>query len=122
MSEKPLEICERTFQFALRIVKLCDFLNSTPGVSRELSRQLVRSGTSIGANVEESQAAQSTADFIHKLEISLKEARETRYWLRLLIAAEIVSSSRLVPLLNEANEIVKILASIIVKTKQNRKK
>jgi four helix bundle protein len=122
MSEKPLDICERTFQFALRIIKLCDFLNSTPGVSRELSRQLVRSGTSIGANVEESQAAQSTADFIHKLEISLKEARETRYWLRLLIAAEIVSSSRLVPLLNEANEIVKILASIIVKTKQNRKK
>jgi four helix bundle protein len=122
MSEKPLDICERTFQFALRIIKLCDFLNSTPGVSRELSRQLVRSGTSIGANVEESQAAQSTADFVHKLEISLKEARETRYWLRLLIAAEIVSSSRLVPLLNEANEIVKILASIIVKTKQNRKK
>jgi four helix bundle protein len=76
----------------------------------------------IRANVEESQAAQSTADFVHKLEISLKEARETRYWLRLLIAAEIVSSSRLVPLLNEANEIVKILASIIVKTKQNRKK
>lgn len=74
------------------------------------------------ANVEESQAAQSTADFIHKLEISLKEARETRYWLRLLIAAEIISSSRLVPLLNEANEIVKILASIIVKTKQNRQK
>jgi four helix bundle protein len=122
MSEKPLEICERTFQFALRIVKLCDFLNSTPGVSRELARQLVRSGTSIGANVEESQAAQSTADFIHKLEISLKEARETRYWLRLLVAAEIVSSSRLVPLLNEANELIKILASIIVKTKQNRKK
>jgi four helix bundle protein len=106
----------------LRIVKLCDFLNSTPGVSRELARQLVRSGTSIGANVEESQAAQSTADFIHKLEISLKEARETRYWLRLLVAAEIVSSSRLVPLLNEANELIKILASIIVKTKQNRKK
>ncbi len=122
MSDKPLDICERTFQFALRIIKLCDFLNSTPGVSRELSRQLVRSGTSIGANVEESQAAQSTADFIHKLEISLKEARETRYWLRLLIAAEIISSSRLVPLLNEANELIKILASIIVKTKKNRKK
>ena len=76
----------------------------------------------IRANVEESQAAQSTADFIHKLEISLKEARETRYWLRLLIAAEIISSSRLVPLLNEANELIKILASIIVKTKKNRKK
>ena len=49
MSDKPLDICERTFQFALRIIKLCDFLNSTPGVSRELSRQLVRSGTSVAS-------------------------------------------------------------------------
>ena len=74
---------------------------------------------SIGANVEESQAAQSTADFIHKLEISLKEARETRYWLRLLIATELFPKPRLSPLLNEAEEIIKIIAAIIVKKKRN---
>ncbi len=73
----------------------------------------------IRANVEESQAAQSTADFIHKLEISLKEARETRYWLRLLIATELFPQPRLSPLLNEAEEIIKIIAAIVVKTKRN---
>ena len=108
MSEKPFDICDRTFQFALRIIKLCDFLNQKPGVARELSRQLLRAGTSVGANVEESQSAQSTADFIHKLEIALKEARESTYWLRLLIGSELVSESRLLPLLNEANEIKKV--------------
>ncbi|MEO0535650.1 MAG: four helix bundle protein [Cyanobacteria bacterium P01_A01_bin.123] len=72
-------ITSRTFDFAVRIVNLCKVLDSNPGVSRTLARQLIRSGTSIGANVEESQATQSTADFVHKLEIALKETRETRY-------------------------------------------
>ena len=120
MSE--VDICDRTFNFALRIIKLCNFLNQKPGVTRELSRQLIRSGTSVGANVEESQSAQSTADFIHKLEIALKEARETSYWLRLLIGSELIPESKLLPLLNEANEIKKIIASIIVKSKENKQK
>jgi four helix bundle protein len=122
MSDKPFDICERTFEFSLRIVKLCSFLNEIPGVRRELSRQLIRSGTSIGANVEESRAAQSTADFIHKLEIALKEARETRYWLRLLMASEIVPENKLLSLLDEINELIKILAAMIVKSKGNRQK
>ena len=122
MSQQQINICERTFEFSLRIIKLCDFLNQKPGVSRELSRQLIRSGTSVGANVEEAQSAQSTADFVHKLEISLKEARESRYWLRLLIGTQIVPESRLIPLLNETNELIKIIASIIVKTKKNKQK
>ncbi|NEQ17895.1 MAG: four helix bundle protein [Moorea sp. SIO3E2] len=82
-------ITHRTFDFAVRIVNLCKAMEEKVGVARTLSKQLIRSGTSIGANVEESQAAQSTADFVHKLEIALKEARETRYWLRLLIAVEL---------------------------------
>lgn len=86
------------------------------------SSQLIRSGTLIGANVEESQAAQSKADFVHKLEIALKEARETRYWLKLIIGAELIEETRLIPMLNEVNEIIKIIASIIVKTKNNQKK
>ncbi len=72
-------ITDRTFEFAVPIVNLCKVLDEKPGIGRTLAKQLIRSGTLIGANVEESQAAQSTADFISKLEISLKEARETRY-------------------------------------------
>ena len=101
------------------MVNLCKVLDEKPGVARTLAKQLISSGTSIGANVEESQAAQSTADFVHKLEIALKEARETRYWLRLLIAVELFPDSRLRPLLNEAEEIIKIIAAIVVKTKRN---
>ncbi|MGK7901503.1 MAG: four helix bundle protein [Hormoscilla sp.] len=113
-------ITDRTFDFAVRIVNLCKVLDEKPGVGRTLSKQLIRSGTSIGANVEESQAAQSTDDFIHKLEIALAETRETRYWLRLLIAVELFPESRLRPLLDESEELLKIIASIVVKTKRNR--
>ncbi|MBW4622773.1 MAG: four helix bundle protein [Cyanosarcina radialis HA8281-LM2] len=76
MSEKPFDICERTFEFSVRIVNLCSFLSETPSVKRDLGKQLLRSGTSIGANVEESRAGESSADLIHKLQISLKEAIE----------------------------------------------
>ena len=114
-----IPITDRTFNLAVRIVNLCKVLDEKPGVGRTLAKQLIRSGTSIGANVEESQAAQSTADFVHKLEIALKEARETRYWLRLLMAAELFPDSRLRPLLNEAEELIKIIAAIVVKTKPN---
>lgn len=122
MADKPFDICERTFQFSVRIVNLCSFLNQTPGAVRELSKQLIRSGTSIGANVEESRAAQSTADFIHKLEIALKEARETRYWIRLIAATNLVPENRLLPLLEETNELMNIIASMIVKSKDNKRK
>ncbi|NJM72987.1 MAG: four helix bundle protein [Scytonema sp. RU_4_4] len=99
MSSHHKAITDRTFEFAIRIVKLCQVLNESSGVAQTLSKQLIKSGTSIGANVEESQSAQSTADFINKLEIALKEAKETRYWLRLLIATELMPESRLLSLL-----------------------
>ena len=86
MEAKPQKISERALEFAIRIVKLCQTLESRPGVSRTLANQLLRSGTSIGANLEESKGGQSRADFLSKVFISLKEARETNYWLRLLIA------------------------------------
>jgi four helix bundle protein len=70
-------IPDRTFQFAVRIVKLCQHLEESGGVSRTIGKQLLRSGTSIGANVQEGQAGQSKADFISKNYIALKEARET---------------------------------------------
>ena len=117
-----VDIAERTFNFAVRIVNLCKVLDEKSGVGKVLYNQLLRSGTSIGANVEESQAAQSKADFISKLEIALKEAKEARYWLRILIATNIVEENKLLPLLGENEEITRIIASIIVKTKQNQSK
>lgn len=89
------DITQRSFQFAVRVVKLCKHLDSTSGDSRTLGNQLLRAGTSIGANVEEAQAGQSKADFISKLSIANKEARETLYWLKLLLASEIVEESKL---------------------------
>ena len=109
------DIPERTFQFARRVVALCQVLDERPGVSRILANQLLRSGTSIGANVEEGQASQSKADFISKYSIACKEARETHYWLRLLAASEIIPEERLRPLERECNELIAILTSIIKK-------
>ncbi|WP_099798674.1 four helix bundle protein [Parathermosynechococcus lividus] len=77
------DIRERAFELAVRIVKVCQFLDEQLGVGGTLGKQLIRSGTSIGANLEEAQAGQSRADLISKNAIALKEARETHYWLRL---------------------------------------
>lgn len=110
----------RTFNFAVRVVKLAQHLDKSPGVPRTLSNQLLRAGTSIGANVEEAQGAQSRADFIAKMSIGLKEARETPYWLRILKAAELCSEKQLAELATEANEIVSILIAIVRNTKKNR--
>jgi four helix bundle protein len=114
------DLPERTFEFARRIVKLCQILDQTPGVCRTLSNQLIRSGSSIGSNVEEGQAGQSRADFIAKLSIACKEARETHYWLRLLVASEIVQQSQVHDLIEEANQLVAILTAIIKKCKSNK--
>ncbi len=114
-----LKITERTFNFAVRVVKLCRFLERQDRVSRTLANQLLRSGTSIGANVEEAQAGQSKADFIAKMSIARKEARETHYWLRLLKESEIVPESQLSEIVQEADEIIRILTAI-VKTSQTR--
>jgi four helix bundle protein len=102
MGKAPQEIGERSFAFAVRVVKLCQTLDERPGVSRTLSNQLLRSGTSIGANLQESKGGQSRADFLSKVSIALKEARETHYWLRLLVAADIIHEKQLLPLLDEA--------------------
>ena len=112
------DLPDRTFAFATRIVRLCQTLDATPGVSRTLANQLLRSGTSVGANVEEGQASQSRADFVSKYSIACKEARETHYWLRLLVVTELVPVSQLNELIDEANQLVAILTTIIKKTKK----
>jgi four helix bundle protein len=118
-SEVRNEIRQKTFDFAVRVVNLCRILNKTPGVSRMLAGQLLRSGTSIGANIEEGQASQSKADFVSKYSIACKEARETHYWLRLLMATEIMPKDQLTDLIDEANQLIAILTTIIKRTKIN---
>jgi four helix bundle protein len=115
----PSEIRDRTFRFAVRVVRVCQHLDTLKGSAWTLSRQLLRAGTSIGANLEEAKAAHSRADFICKAEISLKEARETVYWLRLIMAAEVLPSSRIVELQSEADEIARALGAIVVSAKSH---
>jgi four helix bundle protein len=106
------DIYERTFEFACRIVRL-HRLGARGPTARPLLNQLLRSGTGIGANLEEAEAGQSKADFIAKTRIALKEARETVYWLRLIAATEIVKPPRIEPLTQEARELVAILTTIV---------
>ena len=110
---------EKSFHFAVRIVNLSKFLVES---KKEfiLSKQLLRAGTSIGANIVEAQQAQSTADFIAKLSISLKEACETEYWLRLLNATEYLSEKEYISIIADCREIVKMLTAII-KSAKNKK-
>ena len=110
-------IQEKSFHFALRIVNLCKYLQSE---QKEfvMTKQLLRSGTSIGANVAEAEHAQSRADFSSKLNISLKEAAETDYWLRLLHAANYLNPTEFQSIYEDCKEIERLLASIVKTTKQ----
>ena len=105
-------IQEKTFQFAIRIVKLCKILRMERH-EYTLSKQLLKSGTSIGANVTEAQQAQSRADFLSKLNIALKEASETKYWLRLLHATDYVSDVEFQSIYSDCIEIEKILVASV---------
>jgi len=119
--EKPRDIEKRTFDFGLRIVKLCQFLEGRSWVNSTLGKQLLRCGTSIGSNVKKHRRRKVAPDFISKNNISLKEAWETHYRLRLLAAAEVVAESRLQPILDEALELKRILGAIVVSAKRNSK-
>ncbi len=116
MSERDIE--KRTFEFALRIIRLCRTLGDDR-TGRVMMNQLLRSGTSIGANVEEAQGAQSKRDFIAKMSISQKEAWETLYWLRLIAESELLSADRMAPIIQEADEILRIISAIIVSARKN---
>jgi four helix bundle protein len=116
------EIATRAFQFACRIVKLSEQLMDRGGAARILGSQLLDRGTSIGANLEEAAAGQTKPDFIAKVSISRKEARETVYWLRLLAATGQVRREELAGELNEAEQLVAILGSIVFKARLSAKR
>lgn len=111
-------IKDKSFDFALRIVKLYQFLSDTKK-EYVLSKQILRCGTSIGANVRESEHGQSKADFIHKISISLKEANETDYWLQLLFKAGYLDEKIYQSLKHDCEEILKILIAILKTSKSN---
>lgn len=119
MSDNVLK--DKSYDFALRTIKLSRYLVEE---KREyvLSKQVLRSGTSIGANIEEATQAQSRVDFIHKLSISQKESFETHYWIRLLRDSELVNKRLADSLLQDCQELQKLLTSSIKTAKANLKK
>jgi four helix bundle protein len=104
-------IVEKSYAFAIRIIKLYQYL-CTQRREFVLSKQILRSGTSIGANVEEAIGGQTTKDFFMKLTIAYKEARETRYWIRLLTDTGYITPAESKSILGDADEILRILGSI----------
>ena len=108
---------EKSFRFAVRIVNLCRYLQ-TERKEYVLSKQLLRSGTSIGANIAESQQAQSRADFVNKLNIALKEAYETDYWLRLMSETQYLNAQEFASIIADCKELEKLLIAIVKTSKE----
>ncbi|MFX0195924.1 MAG: four helix bundle protein [Candidatus Hodarchaeota archaeon] len=115
------DIRERTYKFALRIIKLTQKLpKNIAGDS--LGRQLIRSGTSIGSNIEEAQGAFSKKDFTYKMSLARKEAHESKYWLNLIKDSNLMSDQEVDLLIQEADELAKILTSIVKTSEESLRK
>jgi four helix bundle protein len=103
------------------VVKLCRILEESSGVSRTLANQLLRSATSVGANVEETHGSHSKPDFVaNKMSIANKEALETCYWLRLLATSQVVPAERLTDITDVSNQLIAILTTIAKRSRENR--
>jgi four helix bundle protein len=118
-SRTTIDIQNRTFVFGVRIIKFVDRLPHTLSAT-ELGKQLLRSGTSVAANLEEANGAESKSDFIHKVSIAYKEARETRLWLGMIKAAILPNAAEVQDLHTECDEIVRILFAILRKARSTR--
>jgi len=120
-AEKPWDIRERSFAYALRAIKLYQALEKRKGGAGVIiGRQFLRSATSIGANIQEAQSGESRADFIHKYAIAQKEAKESLYWLRLLAQSGIVPGNRLASITKETEEVYAVITAIIVHAKAKK--
>ena len=113
-------VVEKSFEFAVRIVKLYRFLCDARN-EYVMSKQILKCGTSIGANVAEAQKGQSKADFTAKMQISLKEANETEYWLRLLHRTEYITKEQFVSMHRDVKELIALLSSICKSSKETLK-
>lgn len=118
MEQKENIVMKKSYAFALRSIRVFKYLQ-TKKKEYILSKQLLRSGTAIGALIKEGEHAQSKADFLNKMNIALKEANETTYWLELLRDAEYLSNEESQSVLKDAEEILKLLISIVKSTKQS---
>ena len=110
-------VVTKSFDLAIRVVNLYKYLVETKK-EYVMSKQILKSGTSIGANIRESQSAESKSDFIHKLSISLKEVRETSYWMELLYRTDFISIEEFESIDKDITELKKIISSIILTTRQ----
>lgn len=118
--ERPFDLRDRLIDYAVRIIKLSEVLPGTKS-GGHISSQILRSGTSPAANYGEAQSAESQADFVHKLKISLKEIRETNIWLQIIKRAGLIApDNRLTPLLEETDELAAILFSSIETAKKRQ--
>jgi len=115
---KKIDITDRTLKFGVEIVILANKLPNSPA-GFKIGGQIVASGTSIGANIQEAQSASSKKDFIYKMGIALREARETKYWLMIIVSAKLLPMKVIERHLNENEEIIKILCTIIKNTKSH---
>ena len=118
INPKRPDILDRSVAYSLRIIRLYRELEKD-SVGRIVGKQLLRSATGIGANVHEAQGGQSRADFIAKMSIAHKEAYESAYWMRIIAEAGLISDSHLKELQDETEQIVRVLSTILISTKNN---
>jgi len=117
--DKGDDLSGRLLDFTVHIIRLVQALPNSP-VGKHIGGQLLRSGTSPGSNYEEARGAESRADFVHKLGIVLKELKETRFWLRVILRASVLDSSRVEPILCECEELCAIMAKSILTAKSKK--
>lgn len=117
MDEKPLDLKVRTKEFALRVIRLYSTLPANDTNSQVLGKQVLRSGTSVGANYREASRGRSKAEFISKIGDSLKEIEETEYWLELLVDSGCVPTSKMAALLDETRQLIAIFTTIDKRSK-----
>ena len=113
------QVVQKSKAFAIRIIRLYQHL-TTEKKEHILSKQILRSGTSIGANIRESIRAQSTADFLSKMQIALKEASETEYWLELLVETDYITEKAGESLLDDCEELIKLIVAIVKTSKERQ--
>jgi four helix bundle protein len=119
MNEKPQDLKIRTKQFALRIIRMYSALPKNDTVAQVLGKQVLRSGTSVGANYREASQSRSKAEFTSKAGDCLKEIAETEYWLELLVDSGCVAAPKMVELLDETRQLIAIFTTIVKRSKQS---
>jgi four helix bundle protein len=121
IGRKPEDIEERAFRYALRVVGLYQYLERRGGAGRTIGSQLLRSATSVSANIEEARSGCSRKEYAYRFDVAQREAKESLYWLRLLAESGLVQRARLDGLMAETDELVAIITTICVRTKRTLK-